>query len=319
MTIRVSPINLTLAEEEAGLCQKTAQILRLSMEELHEIRITKKSIDARRKNRIHFVYAVELSLSLEEEQRLLGQPPPALRVEEVPPKSVPAPTVIKSKPRNRPLIVGTGPAGLFAAWKLTRSGLPPLILERGREVSARVKDVNRFWEEGILEDESNVQFGEGGAGTFSDGKLYTRLNDPGISEILEAFVRFGAPPEIQYLQRPHIGTDRLRRAVTGMRQFLQEQGAEFRFQAKVSDLKIAKGRLEGVVVNGREEIDGAILFLALGHSARDTYRMLQHTGIAMEPSPSPSASGLNIPRGLSTESSTGLRQGIPACPLRNTS
>ena len=314
MTIRVSPINLTLAEEEASLYQKTAQMLRLSMEELHEIRITKKSIDARRKNRIHFVYAVELSLSPEGEQRLLGQPPPALRVEEVPPKSVPAPTVIKSKPRNRPLIVGTGPAGLFAAWKLTRSGLPPLILERGREVPARVKDVNRFWEEGILEDESNVQFGEGGAGTFSDGKLYTRLNDPGISEILEAFVRFGAPPEIQYLQRPHIGTDRLRRAVTGMRQFLQEQGAEFRFQAKVSDLKIAKGRLEGVVVNGREEIDGAILFLALGHSARDTYRMLQHTGIAMEAKPF--AIGLRIehPQRLIDRIQYGPSAGHPRLP-----
>jgi uncharacterized FAD-dependent dehydrogenase len=314
MTIRVSPIKLTLAEEEADLRQKTAQILQLPIEDPHEIRITKKSLDARRKNRIHFVYAVELSLPPEREQWLLRQPPPALQVEEVPLKSVPAPAVLKSKPRHRPLIVGTGPAGLFAAWKLTQSGLPPLILERGMEVTARVKDVNRFWEEGRLEEESNVQFGEGGAGTFSDGKLYTRLNDPRISEILEAFVRFGAPPEIQYLQRPHIGTDRLRRAVTGMRQFLQEKGAEFRFQAKVTDLKIANGKLEGAVINGREEVQGSILFLALGHSARDTYRMLYQAGVSMEPKPF--AVGLRVehPQWLIDRIQYGPSAGHPRLP-----
>jgi uncharacterized FAD-dependent dehydrogenase len=314
MTIRVSPINLTLAEEEADLRQKAAQILQLPIEDPHEIRITKKSLDARRKNRIHFVYAVELSLSPERERKMCQQPPPGFQVEEVPPKPLGLPAVIKRRPDHRPLIVGTGPAGLFAAWKLTQSGLPPLILERGMEVTARVKDVNRFWEEGRLEEESNVQFGEGGAGTFSDGKLYTRLNDPRISEIVEAFVRFGAPPEIQYLQRPHIGTDRLRRAVTGMRQFLQEKGAEFRFQAKVTDLKIANGKLEGAVINEREEVQGSILFLALGHSARDTYRMLYQAGVSMEPKPF--AVGLRVehPQRLIDRIQYGPSAGHPRLP-----
>ena len=314
MAIRVSPINLTLAEGEADLLEKAAQVLHLPIEDIHEIRIAKKSLDARRKNRIRFIYAVELSLPPEREQSLLRQPPPSLRVEEVSLKSPLAPVVLKSKPRHRPLIVGTGPAGLFAAWKLTLAGLPPLILERGKEVTARTKDVNRFWEEGALDEESNVQFGEGGAGTFSDGKLYTRLNDPRIPEILEALVRFGAPPEIRYLHRPHIGTDRLRRAVTGIRQFLQELGAEFRFQTKVTALKIGNGRLEGAVINGREEIEGSILFLALGYSARDTYQMLQNTGVAMEPKPF--AIGLRIehPQKLIDRIQYGPSAGQPRLP-----
>jgi uncharacterized FAD-dependent dehydrogenase len=209
------------------------------------------------------------------------------------------------------VVVGTGPAGLFAAWKLTQSGVPPLILERGREVPSRVKDVNRFWESGTLNGESNVQFGEGGAGTFSDGKLYTRINDPRISEILEVWVRFGAPPEILYLQRPHIGTDRLRQVVPAMRQFLQEQGAEFRFQAKVTGLKIAKGRLEGMIVNEKEEVEGPVVFLALGHSARDTYRMLHQAGVALEPKPL--AIGLRIehPQKLIDRSQYGPSAGHP--------
>jgi len=314
MSIRISPITLTLSEEEADLRGKAAQILQLPIEDIHEIRITKKSLDARRKNRIHFVYAVELSLPPEREQSILRQPPPGLQVEGAPQKFVRAPAVLKSKSRHRPLIVGTGPAGLFAAWNLTLDGLPPLILERGNEVPARVKDVNRFWEAGILEDESNVQFGEGGAGTFSDGKLYTRINDPRISEILEIFVRFGAPPEIQYLQRPHIGTDRLRRIVPAMRQFLLEKGAEFRFQAKVTELKIIGGKLEGGVINGREEVQGSILFLAPGHSARDTYRMLYQAGVSMEPKPF--AVGLRVehPQRLIDRIQYGPTAGHPRLP-----
>ncbi len=314
MTVRVSPLNLALREEESALREKAAEILQVSLNELRDFRILRKSLDARRKNRIHFVYAVELSLLPDRERSLLRRPPPSLQIEEVPPKTVQAPAILKSKPLHRPLIVGTGPAGLFAAWRLTQAGLPPLILERGRKVPARVRDVNRFWEEGVLEEESNVPFGEGGAGTFSDGKLYTRLNDPTISQILHVLVRFGAPPEILYLQRPHIGTDRLRRVVAAMRRFLQEQGAEFRFQAKVSALKVSKGRLEGVVINGREEVDGSLLFLALGHSARDTYRMLQRAGVAMESKPF--AMGLRIehPQRLIDRIQYGPSAGHPRLP-----
>jgi uncharacterized protein len=314
MTIRISPIPLFLNEEEASLPQKAAAALRVSSEEIREFRILRKSLDARRKNRIHFVCTLELSLSPQNEKSLLQEPPPDLKVEEAPPKPIQPLFPLKRKPQHRPVVVGTGPAGLFAAWKLTQSGVPPLILERGREVPSRVKDVNRFWENGILHEESNVQFGEGGAGTFSDGKLYTRINDPRISEILEVLVRFGAPPEIQYLQRPHIGTDRVRRVVPAMRQFLQEQGAEFRFRAKVTGLKIVKGRLEGVVVNEKEEVEGPIVFLAPGHSARDTYRMLRDAGVNLEPKPL--AIGLRIehPQKLIDRSQYGPSAGHPRLP-----
>ena len=314
MTIRISPIPLLLNEEEASLPQKAAAVLRVSSEEIKEFRILRKSLDARRKNRIHFVCTVELSLSPQNEKRLLQEPPPDLKVEEAPPKPIQPLFLLKRKPQHRPVVVGTGPAGLFAAWKLTQSGVPPLVLERGREVPSRVKDVNRFWEGGILDEKSNVQFGEGGSGTFSDGKLYTRINDPRITEILEVLVRFGAPPEILYLQRPHIGTDRLRLVVPAMRQFLQEQGAEFRFQSKVTNLKIVNGKLEGMLVNEREEVESPLLFLALGHSARDTYRMLFHAGVALEPKPL--AIGLRIehPQKLIDRSQYGPSAGHPHLP-----
>ena len=285
MTIRISNIHLSLEEEESSLLSKVAHALDVLPEQVHGFKIVKKSLDARRKNRIRFVYTVDLSLPDEQEKKALREPPAAFRIEEVPPPSIPAPLVLGKKPSSRPVIVGTGPAGLFAALKLAEGGLPPLILERGKEVSARVKDVERFWGEGTLEAESNVQFGEGGAGTFSDGKLYTRLNDPRISAILEALVRFGAPSEILFLQRPHIGTDRLRRVVTGIRHFLQEQGAEFKFQAKVTGLKILQNKLQGILLNGREELEASILLLAPGHSARDTYRMLGQAGVALESKP----------------------------------
>lgn len=314
MAIRISPVTLSLNEEETALQKKAAEALQVTTDRVQEFRIVKKSLDARRKNRIHFVYAVELSLPLEQEKKSLRQPPSKLKIEEVPPLTPQPPFLIKKRLPHRPLIVGTGPAGLFAALKLTRSGLPPLILERGKEVPARVEDVNRFWEEGSLEVESNVQFGEGGAGTFSDGKLYTRLHDPRVSEILADLVRFGAPSDILYLQRPHIGTDRLRRVVVAMRCFLQEKGAEFRFQARVTGFLMTQGKLHGVIVNGKEEIPTSILLLGLGHSARDTYRMLKDMSVDMEPKPF--AIGLRVehPQKLIDQIQYGPSAGHPRLP-----
>jgi len=285
MAISISHIALSLDEEESSLRLKTAQILQISPDQIRKFKIIKKSLDARRKNRIHFVYTIELSLPPEAENKTLQTPPSGLKIHPVPPQSIQASALVKKKLKPRPLIVGSGPAGLFAALKLAEGGIPPLVLDRGKEVPYRVKDVDRFWKEGVLEEESNVQFGEGGAGTFSDGKLYTRLNDPRISAILETFCRFGAPPEILYQQRPHIGTDRLRKVVMAIRRFLEGQGVEFQFQSKVTGLKIAQGKLQRVVLNEKEEIQGSILFLAPGHSARDTYRMVRDSGAALEPKP----------------------------------
>jgi len=285
MTIRLSNIHLSLAEKEATLPEKAARVLKVLPEHIQGCKIVKKSLDARRKNRIHFVYAIELSLPPEEEKKVIQEAPAGLQIEEVLGQPIPAPVIIKRKPACRPVILGTGPAGLFAALKLCQSGLPPLILERGKEVPERVKDVERFWGDGTLDPESNVQFGEGGAGTFSDGKLFTRLHDPRVSNILNIFSRFGGPAEILYLQKPHIGTDRLRRVIMAMRHYLKEQGAEFNFQAKMTGLKIFRDHLQGIVVNDQKEIPASILFLAPGNSARDTFQMLFQAGVAMEGKP----------------------------------
>ncbi len=314
MALRILHIPLSLLEEEATLRSKAAQVLQILPEQIREFKIVKKSLDARRKNRIHLVYVIELSLSPEEEKKVLQNPSSEFKVQSVLPNEVQAPVLMKKKLEYRPLIVGTGPAGLFAALKLTEGGIPPLVLERGKEVPQRVKDVERFWKKGILEEESNVQFGEGGAGTFSDGKLYTRLNDPRISFILETFCRFGAPPEILYQQRPHIGTDRLRQVVGTMRHFLEKQGAEFKFQTRVTGLKIAQSKLRGVVLNEKEELQAPILFLALGHSARDTYRMLRDAGAALESKPF--AIGLRVehPQRLIDRIQYGPSAGHPRLP-----
>jgi hypothetical protein len=285
MAIRLKNVILSLEEEESILQRKVAELLKIFPEQIQNLRIVKKSLDARRKNRIHFVCTLELSLPAEQEAKVLDQPPLNLPIQKVLETPPPAPGRIKRKPAARPIIVGTGPAGLFAALKLAENGLPPLILERGKEIPGRVRDVERFWHEGTLDAESNVQFGEGGAGTFSDGKLYTHANEPWVSTILETFYHFGAPAEILFLQRPHIGTDRLRRVVLAMRKHLQELGAEFKFQTKMTGLKTSHGDLQAAILNEQEEVDVSILFLAIGNGARDTFRMLQNSGVSMEPKP----------------------------------
>ena len=314
MTILISNITLALDEQEADLQQKIAQAIGVSSEQIQGIKIIKKSLDARHKNRLRFVYSLELSLPVEEEKKVLGRASSSLQMQKVTAKPSPSPWRIKNKPQRRPIIVGTGPAALFAALRLTEAGWPPLLLERGKEVPERVKDVEKFWRSGILDPESNIQFGEGGAGTFSDGKLFTRLNDPRVAAILNIFSHFGAPAEILYLQKPHIGTDRLRRVIMAMRQYLKEQGAEFHFQAKVTGLKIFQGNLQGVVINNQKEVGTPILLLGPGHSARDTYRMLDNAGVAMESKPL--AIGLRVehPQRLIDRIQYGSSAGHPRLP-----
>ncbi len=184
-----------------------------------------------------------------------------------------------------PVIVGSGPAGLFCAWYLARAGYHPLVLERGQEAQKRKETVDRFWKDGVLDPDSNVQFGEGGAGTFSDGKLNTLVKDPNgrNHEVLKRFVEAGAPEEIVYQQKPHLGTDVLIGIVETMRHQIEEMGGSFRFETKVTDLCIENGHLTAVEVNNEEKIPADACVLALGHSARDTFDMLHRRGVYMEP------------------------------------
>ncbi len=314
MTIRVANIPLSLAEEESVLLPKVAESLRVPLEEIQEWKIVKKSLDARRKNRIHYVFSVEFSLPPEKEEKLLQEPFSSLKIDKAPPRILPGVWRLSQKPKNRPIVVGTGPAGLFAALKLAEGGLPPLILERGPKISTRLQDVEKFWREGILSKESNVKFGEGGAGTFSDGKLFTRLNDPRILEILETFVRFGAPSEILFLQKPHIGTDRLRRVTLAFRKYLQEKGVEFKFQYKLTGLKILRNSLQEIVVNDQEEMKPSFLLLAVGHSARDTYRMLHDAGVALDSKPLAIGVRVEHPQKLIDRIQYGPSAGHPRLP-----
>ncbi len=314
MTISISNLLLTLDEPETELRSKIARMIGISPERIRDIKIVKKSLDARHKNRLRFVYSLEFSLAEEEEEKVLSQSFPSLELQKVMCRPLQPPRRIKNKPLHRPTIVGTGPAALFAALELCEAGWPPLLLERGKEIPERVKDVEKFWSSGILEPESNIQFGEGGAGTFSDGKLFTRLNDPRVASVLNIFFRFGAPEEILYLQKPHVGTDRLRRVIMAMREYLKEQGAEFHFQAKVTGLCLSQGRLHGIVVNHREELDTPLLLLGAGHSARDTYRLLSEAGVAMESKPF--AVGLRVehPQRLIDRIQYGPSAGHPRLP-----
>lgn len=309
MPIKLSDIQLLLSEEESALPDKAAATLKIPEEKILNIKIIKRSLDARKKDRIVFVYTLELEV--EDEAGIferLKDPKAKLVEKEVPP-SFP-----RLRTESRPVVVGTGPAGLFAALRLTEYGLRPILLERGREVEKRVKDVERFWAERVLDPESNVQFGEGGAGTFSDGKLTTRVDDPRISYILRAMVDAGGKNEILYQAKPHIGTDRLRAVVTNLRKRLISLGCEVRFESRVTGFNILNGKIESVVVNDGEEIKTNILILATGNSARDTYEVLHNSGVSLERKPFAIGVRVEHPQRLIDNIQYGRSTGHPKLP-----
>lgn len=279
--LRVTNIKLLLDEDESLLKKKVAKKLNISEKEILSLKIFKKSIDARRKNNIHFVYT--LDVELKNEDKILNKHSKK-GVSKVPNYNIKYER-IAGENAKRPIVVGTGPAGLFAGLALSSMGFKPILLERGKSVDERISDVELFWTEGKLNTESNVQFGEGGAGTFSDGKLTTSVKNPRGRIVLEEFVKAGAPEEILYINKPHIGTDKLRNVVKNIRNKIISLGGEVRFNSKVTDLIIKEGHVSGVKVNNKEVIEGDIVILALGHSARDTFEMLYKNGVNMVQKP----------------------------------
>ena len=280
----VTDFRVPLGTPDEELPALAAARLRVPAHAVCAITILRKSLDARKKQDIHFQLQVAVTLAPAQEIRVLQRGDAGIR--RFAPE-VPAPVAQGTEePRGRILVAGLGPAGLFAAYCLAQQGYQPLVVERGRPVSERTADVQRFWSGGALDPESNVMFGEGGAGTFSDGKLTTRIKDPRAASVLRVLVEHGAPAEIAYLAKPHIGTDRLRLVVSHLRQKIEAMGGEVRFSTTLCGLEQDGGTLSGVRVKcgGREErIPCAALVLAIGQGARDTYRMLFHAGVAMQP------------------------------------
>ncbi|MCI8662816.1 MAG: FAD-dependent oxidoreductase [Hungatella sp.] len=278
--IRISQLKLPVDHKQWDLKKKAAKLLRVSPEEIRKLNVVRRSVDARKKEEILFSYTVDIEAKKESQIVKKAKSPQITIVKE---EVYEFPKSGKKVLSHPPVIVGSGPAGLFCGLMLAKAGYCPLILERGEDVESRQKKVEAFWRTGILDPWSNVQFGEGGAGTFSDGKLNTMIKDPGRrnQKVLELFVEHGADPEILYVQKPHIGTDVLSQVVKNMRKQIEELGGRVRFGAQVTDLMVKDGHIEGVVVNQKETLPAAVAVLAIGHSARDTFSMLYDKKVPM--------------------------------------
>ncbi|GJM25706.1 MAG: hypothetical protein DHS20C16_21210 [Phycisphaerae bacterium] len=286
MPLVVRNIVLKLDEPEEILLERVASRLGLSVSEIVHHAVLKRSLDARKRDDINFVYTVELSLDggMANEDRCIHRRH-GRGVERITPKPVSMPKPGKAPLAGRPTIVGFGPAGMFAALRLAEMGYCPIVLERGKPVRSRHKDIMQtFYRERQFNPESNLLYGEGGAGTYSDGKVYTRVSNPAVREVLAMFVRFGADPDLLIDAKPHIGSDRLPTICGHIREHIERCGGEIRFESRLDELGIDDGRICNVTVNGAAEPCGPVLF-GIGHSARDTFEMLQRVGVKLESRP----------------------------------
>ena len=278
MKIVIHTIKMPIRHTQRDVIEAAQEIVRLRCVQAEDFWIYKQSIDARKKDNIHYVYSV--GATVPDGTHCDGKvlcPLPAGTGE---PLSIPGTSL-----KERPVVVGMGPCGLFAAYVLAKSGNPPLVLERGEPVEKRAKTVEAFWKGGRLNPDSNIQFGEGGAGTFSDGKLNTRISDPRQRYVLQTFVDHGGPEDILYRAKPHIGTDKLRGVIASMRQEILRLGGEIRFGSCLTGIRYRDGKLTEIEIDHGESLACSCLILAIGHSSRDTDTMLEGAGVPMEAKP----------------------------------
>lgn len=313
---RISQIKLALGEPKELLPKKIKKKLSNNVK-IKEYKIVKESIDARDKGDIKFVYTVDFDVEQRQgAKKITLKPDPKKNLSIAPDMSYKAPKPGVRELKHRPVIAGFGPCGIFCALILAQQGYRPIVLERGKCVSERAEDVKNFWNGGALNTESNVQFGEGGAGTFSDGKLTTGIKDPRIHKVLSEFVSAGAPDEILYKNKPHIGTDLLRDVVANIREEIIRLGGEIRFSSKLVGIDAPSGKIKAVkvqeVLNGESYmLETENLVLAIGHSARDTFRYAHELGIQMSAKPFSIGVRIEHPQKMVDESQYGKTKGLP--------
>jgi len=309
--LRLTEIKLPLTHSDDDLKAAILKRLGIVADDLISFKLFRRGFDARKPSAILFIYTLDVEVKNEASH--------LKRLKNIPHITVAPDTryhfVTQASPglAERPIVIGTGPCGIFAGLLLAQMGFRPIILERGKAVRERTKDTWGLWRQGKLNTESNVQFGEGGAGTFSDGKLHSQIKDPKFygRKVLAEFVEAGAPEEILYVSKPHIGTFRLVGMVETMRHTIESLGGEFRFQSRVEDLDIQNGQIQGVILANGEYIASRHVVLAVGHSARDTFEMLHRRGVYMEAKPFSIGFRIEHPQSLIDRSRFGPNAGNP--------